>query len=184
MTFPVFASGDTLNASDMNAVGQWVTKTQTTFTTASSIVADNVFTTDYESYLIQVRYITSSTTGIAFQLRVGGVTAATNYNRQLLTVTSTTVTGQSVTSQTSVTGLMNSTNGTFYSSSTIIVNGPGLAEATNGWSMNSRSNGAYTTPSIELATFNHSTATAYDGFELTVGTGTATGNYTVYGLRK
>jgi len=28
MTFPVFASGDVLNASDMNGVGLWLVKTQ------------------------------------------------------------------------------------------------------------------------------------------------------------
>jgi hypothetical protein len=182
-TPPVFTAGAVLTAAQMNQIGQWVTKVKTSFSAASSITADNVFSADFESYLIQVRYITSTTTGIALQLRVGGVSAATNYNRQLLSAASTTVSASQVTSQTSLTGLMNATNGTFYSTSIILLNGPFLTEPTSGWSLNSRAVGAYTSPQQDFATFNHSTATSYDGLEMSLGAGTATGNYTVYGLR-
>ena len=75
---PVFVAGAVLTAAQMNQIGLWRTKAQTSFSAASSVVADNVFTSDFESYCVIVRYTTTSTTGIAFQLRVGGVTAATN----------------------------------------------------------------------------------------------------------
>ena len=182
-TPPDFVSGAVLEAAQLNKVGLWRTKERTTFSAASSVVADNVFTSDFESYCVIVRYTTTSTTGLAFQLRVGGVTAATNYNRALFTSTTTT-SSQTATSATSITGLMNATNGAFESFSIFWVNGPQLASPTSGFGLNSQTSGAFTSPAIQVAAFNHSTATAYDGFELTVGSGTASGNYTVFGQRK
>lgn len=52
MTFPVFASGDVLNASDMNAVGMWLVKTQTIGTAVSSVQVTSAFSTNYRNYLI------------------------------------------------------------------------------------------------------------------------------------
>ena len=52
MTYPVFASGDVLNASDMNAVGMWLVKTQTIGTAVSSVQVTNAFSTNYRNYLI------------------------------------------------------------------------------------------------------------------------------------
>lgn len=182
-TPPDFVSGAILEAAQLNRIGLWRTKERTTFTTASSVVADNVFTSDFETYCVIVRYTTTSTTGVAFQLRAGGVTAATNYNRALFTST-TTAAGTTATSATSVTGLMNATTGAFESFSIFWVNGPQLASPTSGFGLNSQAAGAFTSPTIQLAAFNHSTATAYDGFELTIGAGTTTGSYTVFGQRK
>ena len=54
MTFPVFASGDVLNASDMNAVGLWLVKTQTIGTAVSSVTVTGAFSSDYENYRIIV----------------------------------------------------------------------------------------------------------------------------------
>ena len=61
MTFPVFASGDVLNASDMNAVGLWLVKTQTIGTTVSSVQVTGAFSADYENYLVTVTGGASST---------------------------------------------------------------------------------------------------------------------------
>ena len=52
MAFPVFASGDVLNASDMNAVGLWLVKTQTIGTTVSSVTVTGAFSADYDNYRI------------------------------------------------------------------------------------------------------------------------------------
>jgi hypothetical protein len=54
MSFPVFASGDVLNASDMNAVGLWLVKTQTVGTGVASTVVSGAFSSDYDNYLITV----------------------------------------------------------------------------------------------------------------------------------
>jgi hypothetical protein len=54
MTFPVFASGDVLNASDMNAVGMWLVKTQTIGTTVSSVTVTGAFSADYDNYFVTI----------------------------------------------------------------------------------------------------------------------------------
>jgi hypothetical protein len=52
MSFPVFASGDVLNASDMNAVSGWLVKTQTVGTGVSSVSVTGAFSADYDNYRI------------------------------------------------------------------------------------------------------------------------------------
>lgn len=52
MSFPVFASGDVLNASDMNAVGLWLVKTQTVGSGVSSVTVTGAFSADYDNYRI------------------------------------------------------------------------------------------------------------------------------------
>lgn len=54
MTFPVFATGDVLNASDMNAVGMWLVKSQTISNGVSSVTVTNAFSTNYDAYQIVV----------------------------------------------------------------------------------------------------------------------------------
>lgn len=182
MTFPVFASGDVLNASDMNAVGLWRVKANTTFTTASSVTCDSVFTTDYPYYVINIRYITSATTDFFFRLRASGTSAATNYNYQMVLADGTGVSPTRSTSQTSFYGGGN-TNGTFYSSAQLVLFGAELAQPTTIHGFNIQNAGAYTNPLGRWFMGNHSTSTAYDGFELLIGTGTITGTYAVYGYR-
>ena len=74
MSFPVFASGDVLNASDMNAVGLW--KIVTTGTTSSSnLIVDNVFTSTFTNYRLVFSGITASNvTGLSLLWRSGGST--------------------------------------------------------------------------------------------------------------
>ena len=52
MTFPVFATGDVLNASDMNAVGMWLVKSQTVGSGVSSVTVTGAFSSDYDNYRI------------------------------------------------------------------------------------------------------------------------------------
>jgi hypothetical protein len=54
MSYPVFASGDVLNASDMNGVGLWLVKTQTINTAVSSVAVTGAFSSTYDNYLITV----------------------------------------------------------------------------------------------------------------------------------
>lgn len=62
MTYPSFNSGDVLNASDMNAVGMWLVKTQVIGTAVSSVTVTSAFTTDYDQYMITVTGGTFNTT--------------------------------------------------------------------------------------------------------------------------
>lgn len=54
MTFPVFASGDVLNASDMNAVGLWLVKAQTIGSAVSSVQVTSAFSSDYINYRVVI----------------------------------------------------------------------------------------------------------------------------------
>jgi hypothetical protein len=54
MSYPVFATGDVLNASDMNAVGLWLVKTQTIGTGVSSVTVTGAFSANYDRYKITV----------------------------------------------------------------------------------------------------------------------------------
>ena len=80
MTFPVFASGDVLNASDMNAVSGWLVASGSNSNT-TSLVIDNCFSADYANYRI-VFTATGGAAGTAdafVQFRVGSTPTATNY---------------------------------------------------------------------------------------------------------
>jgi hypothetical protein len=69
MSFPVFASGDVLNASDMNAVGLWLVKTQTIGSGVTSVTVTGAFTTDYDNYLVTITGGVSSANGsMSFQM--------------------------------------------------------------------------------------------------------------------
>lgn len=69
MGYPVFATGDVLNASDMNAVGLWLVKTQTVGTGVSSVTVTNAFSADYDNYrIIYSGGIGSTAQAIALQL--------------------------------------------------------------------------------------------------------------------
>ena len=76
MTFPVFASGDVLNASDMNAVGLWLVKTQTIGSGVSSVTVTGAFSADYDNYKITINGGSQSVSA-GINLRMG--TTATGY---------------------------------------------------------------------------------------------------------
>jgi hypothetical protein len=158
-------------------------KAETAFTAVTSVTADSVFTSTYTNYLLVVRYITSTTNNINIQMRVGGVTAATNYNAQFFAGVNTVLDAGRLTSQTSAL-LFRSTNGDFKTLSSLQINGPFLAEPTLFAIQSSCEDAAYTAPISQQNTGNHSTATSYDGFILSVSTGTFTGILTVYGYSK
>lgn len=75
MAYPTFASGDVLNASDMNAVGLWaitpssVTNgtasgpTVTVGTTVSSVTLNGVFSSDYTDYRVVITAVNGTNGG-------------------------------------------------------------------------------------------------------------------------
>lgn len=79
MTYPVFSTGDVLNASDMNAVSGWLVKTQTIGTAVSSVVVSDAFSSDYEDYQITVSGGAGSTTGV-LTLQLGSTTTGYAYS--------------------------------------------------------------------------------------------------------
>ena len=158
-------------------------KAETAFTTSSSITVDNVFTSSYTNYLLQIRVTASANVGARLRLRVGGVAASgSNYNYQRLQANSTTVAGLRESSIAYYD--LEAVNGAFFTTDVIQFFAPALAEPTNITMFQDLSNGAYTTPIITIHAGNHTLSTAYDGFEFFPASGTLTGTYTVYGYSK
>lgn len=79
MGFPVFAQGDVLNASDMNAVGLWHLRTQTVTAGSSSAVISNVFSADYENYRIVFSGFSANVGGQSIALQLNNSTGSTYF---------------------------------------------------------------------------------------------------------
>lgn len=156
--------------------GLVVVKAETAFSAASSFSATNVFSASYTNYLLAVT-LTASAASPTYnlQLSVGGVAAATNYNTQKFSASSTTLTGSRHTSQTSYVIDGNDNRCTLL----IDLGSPALAAVTNVFTRYTQ--GLSTALILAMSAGNHSTTTAYDGFVITASTGTLTGVYTVYG---
>jgi hypothetical protein len=160
--------------------GLVVVKAETAFSAASSITADSVFSSTYRNYTI--KFTATASTGLALymKLRVGGVSAATNYNFQGQTTNNTTVSAGRSASQTQAELGSYAADG---SSTTINLYNPASATATTYDSLTAYP-ATFATPITNMFTGNHSTATAYDGIEFTTSSGTLTGSYTIYAWSK
>ena len=183
MALTTFVAGNILTAAQLNdsysAVGGWrIVKNETTFTAATQVLCDNVFSSSYTAYKIIMRLTGTTGGALGLKLRVGGVAASTNYNQQILSVSSTTLTGVRQTAQTSFAIAAGST-GTFFQSVEALITGPALAEGATFQSNFQISDAGYTVPTLQFIYGNHSTATAYDGFELNAASGNFTGVYSV-----
>jgi hypothetical protein len=160
-------------------------KAETAFSAVTNVTADNVFTSSYTNYVLFVQASSSTNVAISLQLSVGGVAAATNYNRQILEASSTSVTASRSASQTSFAIGARSDSGSQSQPYQLFIFQPQLAAATHFTSVNPANNGAaFDQPYIGVIGGNHSTATAYDGIKLLVATGTMTGSYAIYGYSK
>lgn len=73
MSYPSFSAGEVLNASDMNAVGLWLVKSQTIGTGVSSVTVTGAFSANYDNYKIIVSGGTQSASN-AMYIRLGGST--------------------------------------------------------------------------------------------------------------
>lgn len=158
-------------------------KAETAFTTSSAVTVDNVFSSSYTNYRIMIRMTAAGNINTSFQLRVGGVTATgSNYNSQIISGSSTSVATIRVSSGSSYN--LNGVNGAFFTTNTLDIYAPALAEPTSIQNHANQSDGAYTAPFIYIGNGNHTLSTAYDGFVFTPSSTTLTGTYTVYGYSK
>jgi hypothetical protein len=176
MTFPVFASGDVLNASDMNAVGLWLVKTQAVGSGVASVTVTGAFSADYDNYLVTYDGGTAST-GTQLAMKLGST--ATGYYGTLIYAQ--------------------------YSATTVLANVPDnnavrwnyVGDAQTTWTHLAvrLSNPYKTTRTVFSCTYNAATvsgttngfldnATSYTAFDIIAGTGTLTGGtIRVYGYR-
>ena len=77
MGFPTFASGDVLTATDMNAVGLWLVKTQTVGSAVASVTVTGAFSSSFDAYRIHIFGVNGSAgTDMKFTL---GATATGYY---------------------------------------------------------------------------------------------------------
>jgi hypothetical protein len=183
MTFPVFASGDVLNASDMNAVGLWLVKTQTVGTGVSSVTVNNAFSADYDNYkIIWSGGQSSAAAEIYMQLTTGGTASTASYYGALAWVSLTTaaVSGASDNNAArwSWAGAGAGANDGAASLNVDLL-GPYLAKRT-------RLHNAQVVYATVYGTYTglHDLGNSYDGFKLTPYSGTISGGtIRVYGYR-
>jgi hypothetical protein len=152
-----------------------------TFTAATSVSVNGVFSTTYDNYLIVMRNRTNSTTGYnPFQLRLSGTNATgSNYTSQRITADSTSVSAARSSSETSA-RLIDGVNSTTLTGTHVYLYGPALAQPT---AMRSVGAGVRSSAWLEDFAATHSLSTAYDGFSFQRdGSDTLTGALCVYGL--
>lgn len=156
-----------------------VVKSETAFTTATSVTADNVFSSTYTNYLMIVRYSTSGGTGVTMRVRAGGSSVSTaTYNQHLFASASTSNTASDSGGLTSIElGVGNVDIGIIV----VWISGINLAAKTVISSKNTKidSSNVASTWTYDGVQTN---ATAYDGIELI--SNTMTGTYTIYGMSK
>ena len=153
-------------------------KAETSFSAVSSFSFDSVFTSTYTNYLMTIIYTSSTTANIDIKMRVGGVAASTNYNRNRGYFQSSVAGSEQDTAQTQGRLLVHSASG--QGAGTIQIFQPFVAVATVITSQHSASAALYN----EIANITHTTATAYDGMQFTPSSGTITGSYAIYGYSK
>ena len=130
-----------------------------------------------------MNFTATSNATILAQFRVGGVAAATNYNYERLSAVSTTVAGARATAQTTF-QIGYGSNGSFLQGLWVEFTGPQLAQATNFYSTHANCDASFAAPDLYNFAGNHSTSTAYDGIGVSIGSGTMTGTYAIYGYAK
>ena len=161
-----------------------VTSTGTvTFSAASSVSLNDVFSATYDNYLIQFNNLTASGNGwMDMRMRVAGSdVSSANYNRQDLSASSTTVAGARSTSQTAFTNVQYLNTG---------VPTPNQMNLYNPFNTSVTSIASVLGPvaggSIEVfvKTYGLNTSTSYTGFTIYPQSGTITGGISVYGYKE
>jgi hypothetical protein len=189
-TPPTFTSGQILTAAQMNAVGMWkVTPTSVsgtgvslssnnvTFTSASEVIVDGCFTSDYRDYLVLCDFSSTAEDAFTLQYRTSSTTT-TGYNSSLLVFTTGTPGGGPATNQTSmrIGATAASTSHAFEAK----IFAPNVASVTTRHI--STFNGK-DSASTEFCSGTQTATTQFTGFRLYLGSGSITGTLQVYGYR-
>ena len=151
------------------------------FTSASAISLNNVFSSNYDNYKVLFSGTASTAVGLELRLRVGGVdnSTASSYLRQFLRVENTVISGGRVTSNIARIG---QTENNLRSSFELKIYNPFAATATP---MNSLVTISESSAMIfDIHSVVHNVTSSFDGFTLNATAGTMTGTVSVYGYRK
>ena len=175
MTYPVFASGDVLNASDMNGVGLWKISS-TAITAGVSSITVSGFSADYDSYRIEIN--NGSLAGLAvIQVQMFGSVAsyygALN-NIGIATNVSFPISNNNVGAW-SIVGVGN----TSFVTLAFDLHDPFLARPT-------RIGPSVYATTTDAGTYNglHNVATSYSAITISTGSTFQSGTITLYGYRK
>jgi hypothetical protein len=178
MSFPVFASGDVLNATDMNAVGLWLVKSQTIGTAVSSVTVTGAFSADYDNYLITVSGGVGSTSS-SIGLRLGS--SSTGYYGGLVFLGYTSGVITAFTTNNGTNWVYSAVGTTNSLAANIVLLNPfnvKTTSITSSYMDNSTSGGGGAHNGF------HNSATSFTAFTLLAGSGTLTGGtIRVYGMR-
>jgi hypothetical protein len=176
MTYPVFASGDVLNASDMNGVGLWLVKSQTVGTGVGAVTVTGAFSADYDSY--KIVYTGGIGSGGTINLTLGA-SAASYSNVLVFGLSYATPTASGVGTNNGAAWLFTGYHDANYALCTFELYGPFLAKYTGLSAPYMSDTNAGTLSGI------HKVATSYSAFTLTAAAGgTLTGGtIKVYGYR-
>jgi hypothetical protein len=154
------------------------------FSAVSAVSVNDVFSAEYDNYLITLNDVvgSSATTTVDLRLRVSGSDASgADYNRQFLSVGNTVVSGARLTNATSMNAVSRSTTSNINYGKITLFN-PFKAIATNATALDTEG-ASGTALNIFLATFNHFIGASYTGFSLLVSAGTFSGTVRVFGYR-
>ena len=176
MTFPTFTNGQVLPASDLNAIGLWLVKSQTVGTGVSSVTVTGAFSADYENYKIIYSGGVGST-GNNIRLNLGS--AVTNYYGNIIYTIYSSATVQAITTNNgSSCTYIGGGDGSFCTVDVDVL-APFIARPTLVHSMYQDQN-AFGNSGYRLADSN-----SYTAFTITPNVGTITGGTVyVYGYRK
>jgi hypothetical protein len=167
-----------VNSSASGGGGGLVLIDRVAVSAVSTLTFNNVFTTDYENYMLLSNFTGSASAALSLRFRAGGTDDSTNnYHLQLISAQATSIT----TIKRTETSLFYSGN---YSGTRqmarMIVGRPAFAERTNG--LLEANQDAGSTTFYRPGGFDVATTTAYDGFTLFPGSGTMTGEIAIYGF--
>lgn len=178
MTYPTFASGDVLNATDMNAVGLW--KITSVNLSGSTVTVDNCFSSSFTNYrLVWTGVANVGSAIVQMVFRTGGAnvtTAAYNFAGYYINTNgTTTITGESSASQAFMRGGLIASGMTALN---ILDIGNPKATATTTWICSQQDTYVRTSSGY----FNGTNS--FDGFQLSLGANAFTsGKLVVYGYR-
>lgn len=144
----------------------------TAFTSATTLIVDNVFSANYKNYMVVIHYTNAAATNNTMKFRVGGTASSTGYSWTTAAFQGSGTTVSSSTGGNMPAGRLDS-NGGF---KIFTIMSPAATE--NTWTQFQASDMVQSMSGYT----RHSVNTAYDGFEIAQGFG-GTGVVTVYGMR-
>lgn len=151
-----------------------------TFSDVTSLSLNNVFSADYDNYLVIMRYTGTGSLNGRYRLRASGTddTTASSYTSQYLSSSSTAETGARATS---TEGYISPTHNAQVTGMAMTLYGPYLAQPTA-----TRAIDASDLNSARLydTATTHNQSVSYDGLTVFPASYTITGRITVYGMRK